>query len=58
MNSGTGIFTTKKCACDNPKWDLISERTISIGKNYGKTKYLYRCRNCREQWESFRKEIK
>lgn len=47
-----GVHRTKKCACDNPSWDIVHKRKITSGKQLGKIAYTLSCLNCRSQWET------
>ncbi len=56
MARGWGsVKRTKKCMCDNKKWNVVHQRKVMVGKNFGKTMYTVYCNNCRAQWETLAK---
>ena len=53
INNST--YLTKSCKCNNPNHKIVMTTTVKSGKNFGKTKYLIYCNNCKAQWWSFKK---
>lgn len=47
---------TKKCACNNPNWEIVKKEKVRSGRNFGRTKYLLYCRNCGAQWKTMSKK--
>lgn len=50
------VYLTKKCRCENPNIELFRVRRVKHGKQIGRKRYTYQCKNCFSIWETF-KEI-
>lgn len=46
-------YITKKCSCENPKWEIDRKQKVKSGKNFGKIHYSVHCMSCGARWKTF-----